>query len=97
MNKKTLFPPIEPRESGLLTVSDIHKIYWERSGNPAGEKILIIHGGPGGGSQPRYRRYFDPEKFDIIQFDQRGWGTACQRSREPAHLEDTGGTAGSWL
>ena len=74
MNKKTLFPPIEPRESGLLTVSDIHKIYWERSGNPAGEKILIIHGGPGGGSQPRYRRYFDPKRFDIVQFDQRGCG-----------------------
>jgi len=74
MKKETLFPAIEPRESGLLTVSDIHKIYWERSGNPAGEKILIIHGGPGGGSQPRYRRYFDPEKFDIIQFDQRGCG-----------------------
>jgi len=74
MSKETLFPPIEPREKGLLTVSDIHKIYWERSGNPIGEKILIIHGGPGGGSQPRYRRYFDPEKFDIIQFDQRGCG-----------------------
>jgi len=74
MKKETLFPPIDPRESGLLSVSDIHKIYWERSGNPAGEKILIIHGGPGGGSQPRYRRYFDPKKFDIIQFDQRGCG-----------------------
>ena len=74
MSKENLFPPIDPRESGLLTVSDIHKIYWERSGNPSGEKILIIHGGPGGGSQPRYRRYFDPEKFDIIQFDQRGCG-----------------------
>ena len=74
MSKETLYPPIEPRESGLLTVSDIHKIYWERSGNPSGEKILIIHGGPGGGSQPRYRRYFDPKKFDIIQFDQRGCG-----------------------
>ena len=74
MTRKTLFPPIEPSEKGLLTVSDIHKIYWERSGNPFGEKILIIHGGPGGGSQPRYRRYFDPEKFDIIQFDQRGCG-----------------------
>ena len=49
MSKETLFPPIDPRESGLLTVSEIHKIYWERSGNPAGEKILIIHGGPGGG------------------------------------------------
>ena len=74
MRKKTLFPPIEPRERGFLNVSNIHKIYWERSGNPSGEKILIIHGGPGGGSHPRYRRYFDPEKFDIIQFDQRGCG-----------------------
>ena len=69
-----LFPPIEPREKGLLQVSKIHKIYWERSGNPNGKKILLIHGGPGAGSQPRYRRYFDPKKFDIIQFDQRGCG-----------------------
>ena len=57
-----------------MEVSSIHTIYWERSGNPNGKKILIIHGGPGGGSQPRYRRYFNPEKFDIIQFDQRGCG-----------------------
>jgi len=76
MSKETLFPPIEPRVKGLLTVSNIHKIYWERSGNPDGEKILIIHGGPGGGSQPKYRRYFDPKKFDIIQFDQRGCGNS---------------------
>tara|TARA_Y100000589_G_scaffold168244_1_gene160050 strand:+ start:1507 stop:2445 length:939 start_codon:yes stop_codon:yes gene_type:complete len=76
MNKDNLFPTIEPRENGLLTVSDLHKIYWERSGNPNGEKILIIHGGPGAGSQPRYRRYFDPKKFDIIQFDQRGCGNS---------------------
>ena len=74
MKKENLFPPLEPREKGILAVSDIHKIYWERSGNPNGKKILVIHGGPGGGSQPRYRRYFDPEKFDIIQFDQRGCG-----------------------
>ena len=46
------------------------------SGNPNGKKILVIHGGPGGGSQPRYRRYFDPDKFDIIQFDQRGCGSS---------------------
>tara|TARA_Y100000589_G_scaffold324896_1_gene361795 strand:- start:1807 stop:2751 length:945 start_codon:yes stop_codon:yes gene_type:complete len=76
MSSENLFPSIEPREKGLLTVSEIHKIYWERSGNPTGEKILIIHGGPGAGSQPRYRRYFDPEKFDIIQFDQRGCGNS---------------------
>ena len=76
MKKENLFPPIEPREKGLLLVSDLHKIYWERSGNPKGKKVLIIHGGPGAGSQPRYRRYFDPQKFDIIQFDQRGCGNS---------------------
>ena len=74
MKEEILFPAIEPLESGFLEVSSIHTIYWERSGNPNGKKILIIHGGPGGGSQPRYRRYFNPEKFDIIQFDQRGCG-----------------------
>ena len=74
MKEEILFPAIEPLETGFLEVSSIHNIYWERSGNPNGKKILIIHGGPGGGSQPRYRRYFNPEKFDIIQFDQRGCG-----------------------
>ncbi len=74
MKEEILFPAIEPLEKGFLKVSTIHTIYWERSGNPNGEKILIIHGGPGGGSQPRYRRYFNPKKFDIIQFDQRGCG-----------------------
>jgi len=74
MKDQVLFPKIEAREKGFLKVSDIHSIYWERSGNPNGKKILVIHGGPGGGSQPRYRRYFNPEKFDIIQFDQRGCG-----------------------
>ena len=74
MTAEILFPEIQPSEKGFLEVSSIHNIYWERSGNPNGKKILIIHGGPGGGSQPRYRRYFNPEKFDIIQFDQRGCG-----------------------
>ena len=74
MKKEVLYPPIQIYAKGFIKVSDIHKIYWERSGNPKGKKILIIHGGPGGGSQPRYRRYFNPKKFDIIQFDQRGCG-----------------------
>ena len=76
MDEKNLFPSIEPREKGFLQVSKMHSIYWERSGNKNGKKILVIHGGPGGGSQPRYRRYFNPEKFDIIQFDQRGCGSS---------------------
>ena len=74
MVNQVLYPPLEPREKGFLQVSEIHNIYWERSGNPKGKKILLIHGGPGAGSQPRYRRYFDPLIFDIIQFDQRGCG-----------------------
>jgi len=74
MINENLFPSIEPREKGLLKVSNIHKIYWERSGNPLGKKVLLIHGGPGAGSQPKYRRYFNPKIFDIIQFDQRGCG-----------------------
>ncbi len=74
MKEQILFPYLEIREKGILEVSDIHSIYWERSGNPDGKKILVVHGGPGGGSHPRYRRYFNPEKFDIIQFDQRGCG-----------------------
>ncbi len=74
MSNDNLFPPLEPFQKGFIQVSKIHKIYWERSGNPKGKKILILHGGPGGGSQPKYRRYFNPKKFDIIQFDQRGCG-----------------------
>ena len=74
MKSQILFPQIDLREKGFLKVSEIHSIYWERSGNPDGKKILVLHGGPGAGSQARYRRYFNPEKFDIIQFDQRGCG-----------------------
>ena len=75
-----LFPKIEPKEQGLLKVSPIHSIYWERSGNENGASVLILHGGPGGGSSPTYRRYFDPDKFNIIQFDQRGCGRSIPHS-----------------
>ena len=75
-----IFPEIEPFEQGILKVSSLHSIYWEKSGNPKGADVLIIHGGPGGGSSPAYRRYFDPKKFNIIQFDQRGCGRSLPHS-----------------
>ncbi|MES2204756.1 MAG: prolyl aminopeptidase [Pseudomonadota bacterium] len=69
-----LYPSIEPFYSGMLRVSDLHQIYYERSGNPAGKPVLFIHGGPGGGTSPLHRRFFDPEIYHIILVDQRGAG-----------------------
>ncbi len=69
-----LFDPIEPYESGMLPVGDGHEIYWEASGNPYGKSAVFLHGGPGGGSSPITRQYFDPQKYRIIIYDQRGCG-----------------------
>ena len=69
-----LYPSIEPFSSGLLQVSDLHQIYYEQSGNPNGKPVLFIHGGPGGGTSPIHRRYFNPELYHIILVDQRGCG-----------------------
>lgn len=72
-----MFPPIEPFATGHLAVSDGNKIYWEASGNPDGKPALYLHGGPGGGIMTGHRRRYDPEKFLIVAFEQRG----CGRSR----------------
>ena len=69
-----LFPDIRPYSSGFLDVDDTHSLYWEQSGNPDGIPVLYVHGGPGGGSSPRDRRFFDPDHYRIIIFDQRGAG-----------------------
>lgn len=69
-----VFPPIEPFESGYLAVGDGHQIYWEASGRPDGIPALYLHGGPGSGLTPGYRRLFDPDVFQIVSFDQRGCG-----------------------
>lgn len=69
-----LYPHIDNYNSGFLKVDDIHTLYYEESGNPEGTPIVFIHGGPGGGVSPECRRFFNPEKFRIILFDQRGAG-----------------------
>lgn len=73
-DKRDLFPEIEPYDTGMLKVSDLHSIYYEESGNKNGNPVVFIHGGPGGGTSPRDRRFFDPEAYRIILFDQRGAG-----------------------
>ncbi len=74
--KKTygLFPEIEPNKEYVLTCGDIHNIYVEESGNPNGQPIIFLHGGPGGGCGAKQRRFFDPNHYRIILFDQRGCG-----------------------
>lgn len=71
---RTPYPPIEPYRTGSLQVSPLHRIYFEESGNPAGKPVLFVHGGPGGGTEPKQRRFFDPQAYRIILFDQRGCG-----------------------
>ncbi len=74
MLRDTLYPEILPYTSGHIAVDDLHEIYWEESGNPKGMPIIFIHGGPGAGSSPASRRFFDPDYYRIIVFDQRGSG-----------------------
>jgi proline iminopeptidase len=79
------FPPIEPYDSGMLDVGDGHQVYWECCGNPEGRPALYLHGGPGSGASPGQRRFFDPDAYKIVVFDQRGSG----RSRPLASAPDT--------
>lgn len=81
---KQLYPPIEPYKEFNLKVSDLHTIYVEESGNPKGKPVIFLHGGPGGGIEPIYRRYFNPKKWRIIIFDQRG----CGKSTPHAELRE---------
>ena len=79
-----LFPNIEPFNTFYLPVSDLHTIYVEESGNKNGKPVIFLHGGPGGGVDPKYRRYFNPDKWRIIMFDQRG----CGKSNPFAELKE---------
>lgn len=82
--RRTLYAPIEPFRIGRLKVSDLHEIYFEESGNPNGKPVIMVHGGPGGGSNPTMRRYHDPKRYRIVVFDQRG----CGRSTPHAELRE---------
>ncbi|RRD95022.1 prolyl aminopeptidase [Clostridiales bacterium COT073_COT-073] len=82
--KTNYYPEIEPFASGYLPVSDIHQIYYEEVGNPNGKPILFLHGGPGGQIKTYHRRYFDPQHYHIILFDQRGAG----KSKPYAELKE---------
>ena len=84
MTREQLFPPIEPYESGRLALDGRHVMYWEQSGNPAGVPVVFLHGGPGAGATPAHRRFFDPDRYRIVVFDQRGAG----RSTPQGSLDD---------
>lgn len=74
MSRQDLFPPIEPYATGMLKLDELHTMYWEQSGNPRGIPMAFLHGGPGAGATPTHRRFFDPQYYRIIIFDQRGAG-----------------------
>ena len=82
--RRTVYPPIEPYRTGRLRVSEVHELYFEESGNPQGKPVVFLHGGPGFGTEPGYRRYFDPAAYRIVLFDQRG----CGKSTPHASLVD---------
>jgi proline iminopeptidase len=71
---RSMYPPIEPYSTGVLDVGDGHRIYYERVGTPGTKPAVFLHGGPGGGLSPDHRRLFDPERYDVLLFDQRGCG-----------------------
>ncbi|WP_332775928.1 prolyl aminopeptidase [Polaromonas sp.] len=80
----TLYPPLAPFRTGMLDTGDGHSVYWEMCGNPDGKPAVFLHGGPGSGCSPDHRRLFDPERYCVLLFDQRG----CGRSRPSASLDN---------
>jgi len=88
--KGDLYPSIEPYRTGRLPVDELHTLYWEECGNPAGVPVLFLHGGPGAGCSPEHRRFFDPQYYRIVLFDQRGAGRSTPhgetRGNTTAHL-----------
>lgn len=83
--RRDLYPEIEASQTGWMKTNDgLHEIYWEVSGNPEGLPVVVLHGGPGGATNPSMRRYFDPSRYRIVMLDQRG----CGQSRPHASLEE---------
>ena len=82
--RRGFYPPLEPFRTGRLRVSPVHELYFEESGNPIGKPVVFLHGGPGFGTEPNHRRFFDPQAYRIVLFDQRG----CGKSTPHASLED---------
>jgi proline iminopeptidase len=81
---RSFYPEIQPYDSGHLDTGDGHQIYWEMCGNPKGKPAVFLHGGPGSGCSPKHRRLFDPDKYRVLLFDQRG----CGRSKPHASLDN---------
>jgi proline iminopeptidase len=82
--RRGYYPPVEPYRTGRLRVSDVHELYFEESGNAHGKPVVFLHGGPGFGTEPSHRRFFDPSAYRIVLFDQRG----CGKSTPHASLVD---------
>ncbi len=83
-DRRSFYPEIEPYDRGMLKVSELHTLYYEQSGNPDGKPVVFLHGGPGGGTNPKCRRFFDPKVYRIVLFDQRG----CGQSTPHAELRE---------
>ena len=79
-----LYAEIEPHESGMLETGDGNRLYWEVCGSPSGKPAVVLHGGPGSGCTPGWRRYFDPAAYRIVLFDQRGCGRSTPHASDPA-------------
>lgn len=82
---RSLYPPIEPYESGTIDVGDGHSVYYERVGTLGTKPAIFLHGGPGGGISPEHRRLFDPDLYDVLLFDQRGCGKSTPHGRLEAN------------
>lgn len=90
--RTALYPEVEPYAAGMLPLDAIHTMYWETSGNPEGIPVVFLHGGPGAGSSPKHRRFFDPAAYRIVVYDQRGAGRSTPlgelRDNTTPHLLD---------